>query len=220
MNKGTNHLAIQTGKKEVNIDQAFLELFLNKAEFIWLPVKMVWQERNYWIWVVSYPRGAQQKSSWLISTVLELIIFCICLSKHPVLLNRNAHCLFRLSSAQPHWISASVDEHFSVLAPVSEQKSNLLVFSQVAPKLKWNSYQWLLWQDLREVFCHLTSSSHNKAQRVEKSFLTNLEGYELLVNNHRALDLFFRYVSLISEHSFKSGAQCLAQIYTLIFQKD
>lgn len=41
MNKGTNHLAIQAGKKEVNIDQAFLELFLNKAEFIWPPVKMV-----------------------------------------------------------------------------------------------------------------------------------------------------------------------------------
>lgn len=64
----------------MNIDQAFPELFLNKEELIWLPVTMIWQERYYWIWVLSYPRGTQQKSSWLTSTVLELLIFCTCLS--------------------------------------------------------------------------------------------------------------------------------------------
>ena len=66
----------------MNIDQAFLELFLNKEELIWLPVTMVWQEWNYWIWVLSYTRGTWQKSFWLTSTVLELFIFCTCLSRH------------------------------------------------------------------------------------------------------------------------------------------
>lgn len=60
---------------------------------------------------------------------------------------------------------------------------------------------------------------HTEVQRVEKAFLTNLEGYELLVNNHRALNPFFRCILLISEYSFQSGAQCLAQIYNLIIQK-
>lgn len=43
--------------------------------------------------------------------------------KAPVLLYTNACCIFRLPSAQPHWISTCIGWHFSVLAPVSEQNT-------------------------------------------------------------------------------------------------
>ena len=71
----------EEAKGEVNIDEAFPELFLNKEELIWLPVTMVWQEQNYWIWVLSYSRGTRQKSFCLTSIVRKIFIFCTCLSR-------------------------------------------------------------------------------------------------------------------------------------------
>lgn len=116
--------------------------------------------------------------------------------KAPVLLNTNACCLFRLSSAQHHWIDTAISGHFTILAPVSKpKKKNLLAFSQAVTTPEYASYQWLPWQDLRAVFCHLTLSHcfiSRSAVWKKRTFLsnTNLQSYKLLFNNHRALDIF------------------------------
>lgn len=212
-------------KKQKGIVQAFPQLFLNKEELIWLPVTMVWQELNCWIWVLSYPRGTRQKSSWLTSTVLELFIFCMGLSRYQFY-SIQMHALFS-DCPQPSPIGSAhlllVGISLFWLLFLSKKKSACI--SQAVTTSESASYQWLPWQDLRAVFCRLTLWYHFMSRSTgwkKRTFLsnTNLQSYELLFSNHRAPDIFLWCALSLSVYSFQSGAQCAAQVYTLITQQD
>lgn len=155
------------------------------------------------------PQRTQQKSSWLTCTFPELFIFCTCLSRHQFY-SIQVHCLSRPSSVKPHWISTSLHGHFSSGSCFWMHKETCLYF------LKQQQRLGVTLEGLKSgsLPCYLITPFHVEVHRVGKPYLPeqpNPHGYELLSNNHRALDIFF-WCTLLSVFSFQSRVQCTAQI--------
>lgn len=174
---------------------------------------MVWQQKNYRIWVLSYPKehkkslpGLQAHSlnySFSVlafqgtnSTQYKCTVFPDCPWWSPI----GSHWKPHISLWAFLWFGSCFWTH----------KKTCLYFlkQQQCPVVTLVGFK------SSPLPCYLITSFHVKVHRVEKAYFSeqpNLQGYELLFNSHRALDIFF-WCCLLSVYSFQSRVQSTAQI--------